>query len=136
MTTTVYAVQVQCGDCGPDRIVLPYNFTRWMDAASQHYFLELGVPPGCRITQPAGLLCMQAVELHMRFHTAATESDVLLFHTRVDAWHPTVFVQSHRVLRGDTLIGELHETRAFFCLDGEGDLQALPIPEWIRSRCH
>jgi 4-hydroxybenzoyl-CoA thioesterase len=45
METTVFTVQVQPGDCGPNGIVLVHNFTRWMDAASQPYFLASA---GCR----------------------------------------------------------------------------------------
>jgi 4-hydroxybenzoyl-CoA thioesterase len=136
MTPNVFTVQVQFGDCGPDDIVLPHNFTRWMDAASEQYFVDHGVPPGCRLSDPEGRLCTPALELHMRFDNTVTHPDILQFHTRIDEWQGTHFVQSHRVMRGDTLIGELRETRAFCCLDDSGRLQELPVPEWVRSRCH
>lgn len=136
METTVFTVQVQPGDCGPDGVVLVHIFTRWMDAASQHYFDEREVPPGYRITDPGGRLCTQTLELHVRFKASATHPDVLRFQTRIDEWRANVFFQSHRVTRGDTLIGEGRETREFCCLDAEGRLWPLPVPQWIRSRCH
>ncbi len=45
--TTVYEVKVQFGDCDPAGIVFFPNFSKWMDAASLHFFMENGVPP-CR----------------------------------------------------------------------------------------
>ncbi len=135
MDTTVFTVQVQPGDCGPDDIVLVHNFTRWMDAASEHYFGERGVPPGYRMTNPGGRLCTQTLKLHMCFNAPATHPDILHFHTWIEEWRARLFIQSHRVMRGDTLIGELRETREFCCLDADGHLQPLPVPRWIRSRC-
>jgi 4-hydroxybenzoyl-CoA thioesterase len=55
--------------------------------------------------------------------------------TRIDEWRANLFFQSHRVMRGDTLIGEGRETREFCCLDARGHLRPLPVPPWIRSRC-
>lgn len=135
METTVFTVQVQPGDCGPDGMVLVHNFTRWMDAATQHYFGERGVPPGYRMTDPRVRLYTQTLELQVRFNAPATHPDVLRFHTRIDECRAELFLQSHRVMRGDTLIGEGRETREFCCLDAEGRLRPMPLPSWLRSRC-
>ena len=134
-TTTAYTVHVQFGDCGPANIVLFRNFSRWMDAASQHYFHECGVPSWNHVTDPPGLLGTPLVEFHIRFVEPATHPDVLQFHTAVEEWRPKVFIQSHRVMRGDTLICEGRETRAFCALDASGRMRALPVPAWIRERC-
>ena len=36
--TIIYGVDEQFGDCDPAGIVFFPNYSRWMDAASHHYF--------------------------------------------------------------------------------------------------
>jgi 4-hydroxybenzoyl-CoA thioesterase len=133
--TTVFSVQVQFGDCGPADIVLFRNFSRWMDASSQHYFLECGVPQWSQIEEPPGLLGTPLLEAHIRFLVPATHPDMLEIHTDIEQWRAKVFIQRHRVLRGDTLICESHETRAFCTRDATGRMRAVPVPHWIRTLC-
>ena len=40
--TTTYEIQVQFGDCDPAGIVFFPNFSKWMDAASLHFFMSCG----------------------------------------------------------------------------------------------
>ena len=133
--TTVFSVQVEVGDCGPADIVLFRNFSRWMDAASQHYFLECGLPQWSQIKELPGLLGAPLVEVHIRFLKPATYPDMLQIHTDIEEWRAKVFIQCHRVLRGDTLICEGRETRAFCTRDAEGRVKAVPVPHWIRTHC-
>ena len=46
-----------------------------------------------------------------------------------------VFIQHHRVLRGDELICEGRETRALCLRDPGGRLKAIPVPDFIRAAC-
>ena len=41
----VFRVGVQFGDCDPAGIVFFPNFSRWMDAASHHFFVGCGLRP-------------------------------------------------------------------------------------------
>ncbi len=131
---TVFTVQVQFGDCGPANIILSRNFSRWMDAATEHFFQRHGVPPWGPVEDLPGLLGAPLLESHVRFVNPATHPDTLLFYTRVEAWRAKVFMLNHRVMRGDTLVCEARETRAFCALDDQGRLRALPIPASLRSR--
>lgn len=133
--TTLFTVQVQFGDCDPAGIVFFPNFSRWMDAASLHFFRECGVPPWSQIKDPPGFVGTPLAEIHTRFLQPATYPDVLQIHTDIEEWRAKVFIQRHRVMRGDTLICEGRETRAFCARNAEGRLKALPVPEWIRSLC-
>lgn len=133
MIETVWTVQVKFGDCGPANIVLARNFSRWTDAATEHCFEERGMPLSSQIKQQPGLLGVPLVESHVRFVHPATHPDTLRFHTRIEQWRAKVFVLRHRVMRGETLICEARETRAFCALDSDGRLRALPIPPSIRS---
>jgi 4-hydroxybenzoyl-CoA thioesterase len=133
--TSVFNVQVQFGDCDPAGIVFFPNFLRWMDAASLHFFRQQGVPAWSQITDPPGFVGTPLLEIHTRFVQSATYPDDLQIHTHIDSWAPKVIVQLHRVMRGDTLICEGRETRAFCARDATGRLRAIPIPAWIRELC-
>jgi 4-hydroxybenzoyl-CoA thioesterase len=133
--TSFFDVQVQFGDCDPAGIVFFPNFLRWMDAASLHFFRMSGVPAWSQITDPPGFVGTPLLEIHTRFIQSATYADNLQIHTCVDSWEPKVLVQQHRIMRGETLICEGRETRAFCARDETGRLRAIAIPAWIRELC-
>ena len=132
---SVFDVQVQFGDCDPAGIVFFPNFLRWMDAASLHFFRQCGVPAWSQISEPPGFVGTPLLEIHTRFVQSATYTDNLQVHTHIENWAPKVIVQEHRILRGDTLICQGRETRAFCARDETGRLRAIPIPAWIRELC-
>lgn len=133
--TIVYGVDVQFGDCDPAGIVFFPNFSRWMDAASHHYFTACGLAPWRAMTQLPGCVGAPLLEIHTRFHTAATYGEHLEIHTCVEEWRGKVFIQSHRVMRGDELICEGRETRALCVRDEQGVLKAIAVPDFIRAAC-
>lgn len=135
--TTAYTVTVQFGDCDPAGIVFYPNFQRWMDEASLAFFMACGVPPWRELEKTRGIVGTPLLEIHTRFVTAATYAQVLTITTHVEVWKNRVFTQRHVVRRGETLICEGTETRAFVRRD-ETDperLRAIPVPEDIRARC-
>jgi 4-hydroxybenzoyl-CoA thioesterase len=81
-----------------------------------------------------GIVGTPLLEIHTRFFKPATYGDRLEVHTQVEDWKPKVFVQLHRVMRGDTLLCEGRETRAFV-QRVEGRLKAIPVPEDIQALC-
>lgn len=134
--TTVYPVHVQFGDCDPAGIVFYPNFQKWMDASSLHFFMQCGVPPWREVTSIPGFLGTPLLEINTRFHVPATYGESLEVHTSVEEWRNKVFVQGHRVMRGNTLLCEGRETRAFCVRDAaSGRIKAIPLPEFIRERC-
>ena len=133
--TTLFTVQVQFGDCDPAGIVFFPNFSRWMDAASLHFFVQCGVPPWRELVKTTGIVGTPLLEIHTRFLQPATYGDALEVHTRIEEWRRKVFIQHHRVVRGDTLLCEGRETRAFCTRDAEGRLQSIPVPDGIRALC-
>ena len=133
--TSTYTLTVQFGDCDPAGIVFFPNFARWMDAAALHFFLHCGVPPWSRVEEPPGFVGAPVLEIRTRFVQSATYPDVLQVHTDIERWAAKVFVMRHRVMRGETLICEGHETRAFCTRSPEGVLKAIAVPAWIRALC-
>ena len=135
--TTVYEVKVQFGDCDPAGIVFFPNFSKWMDASSLHFFMECGVPPWRELVKSTGIIGTPLLEIHTKFLRPATYGETLQIHTSVEEWRDKVFIQQHVVKRGDDLLCEGRETRAFVIHPpGEPDrIKAIPIPADIRALC-
>ena len=135
--TTLHSVTVQFGDCDPAGIVFFPNFLRWMDAASLSFFMQCGLPPWRELEKTRGIVGTPLLEINTRFVKSATYGETLTITTHVDEWRASVFVQLHRVTRGDELICEGREVRAFVKRDADdaGRLRAIPVPEDIRALC-
>src|SRR6476469_758096 len=104
--TTVFEVQVQFGDCDPAGIVFFPNFSRWMDAASLHFFVSNGVQPWRELVKTTGIVGTPLLEIHTKFIRPATYGETIQIHTSVIEWKAKVFIHKHLVMRGDTLLCE------------------------------
>ncbi len=135
--TTVYAVNVQFGDCDPAGIVFFPNFSRWMDAASLHFFMQCGVPPWRELKKTTGIIGTPLLEINTKFLRTATYGETIHIHTSIVEWREKVFLQKHSVMRDDTLLCEGLETRAFVIHPpGEPDrIKTIPIPPDIKALC-
>jgi 4-hydroxybenzoyl-CoA thioesterase len=133
--TISYYVDVQFGDCDPAGIVFFPNFSRWMDAASHHYFVQCGLPPWRAMTELPGCVGAPMLEIQIRFVNSVTYGERIEVQTRVEEWRGKVFIQHHRVTRGDALICEGRETRALCIKEPDGRLKAIAVPDFIRSAC-
>ena len=135
--STVYEVKVQFGDCDPAGIVFFPNFSKWMDASSLHFFMECGIPPWRELIKTTGIVGTPLLEIHTKFMRPATYGETLQVHTSVEEWREKVFIQKHVVRRGDEVLCEGRETRAFVIRPpGEPDrIKAIPVPADIKARC-
>lgn len=131
----IFKVEVHFGDCDPAGIVFFPNFSRWMDAASHHFFVQCGLPPWREMREPEGVVGAPLLEIHTRFLRSVTYGEAIAVHTDIEEWRGKVFVQRHRVMRGDELVCEGRETRALCVRDAEGRLKAVPVPDFIRRAC-
>ena len=133
----VYPVKVQFGDCDPAGIVFFPNFNRWMDEASLAFFMAQGVPPWRVLAKTRNIHGTPLLEIHTKFMRPATYGETIVVHTTVEEWRDKVFIQKHVVKRGDTVLCEGRETRAFVIHPpGEPDrIKAIPVPEDIKSLC-
>ena len=132
-----YIVRVEFGDCDPACIVWYPNFSRWIDAASRHFFAQCGVPPWHETEKTSGLIGTPVVDIHSRFMKTASYGDTLEIHTSVSEWRDKSFVQHYRVMRGEDLIMECDEVR-IFAARREGTstgIRAIAVPADIRALC-
>ena len=135
--STFYEIQVQFGDCDPAGIVFFPNFSKWMDAASLHFFMSNGVPPWRELIKTRGIVGTPLLEINTRFMVPATYGETLRIETTVEEWRDKVFIQKHVVRRGDTVLCEGRETRAFVVHPPENPdrIKAIPVPEDIKALC-
>ena len=135
--TVIYEVQVMFGDCDPAGIVFFPNFSKWMDASSLNFFVQCGVPPWRELVKTTGIIGTPLLEIHTKFMRPATYGETLQIHTSVEEWREKVFMHRHIVKRGDELLCEGTETRAFVIRPpGEPErIKAIPIPESIKTQC-
>jgi 4-hydroxybenzoyl-CoA thioesterase len=135
--TVVYPVEVMFGDCDPAGIVFFPNFSRWMDASSLNFFVQCGVPTWRELVKTTGIIGTPLLEIHTRFLRTATYGETLQVHTSVQEWRAKTILQKHVVMRGDTVLCEGLETRAF-CIrhpDDPDRIKAIPVPADIKALC-
>ncbi|PRD66192.1 acyl-CoA thioesterase [Malikia granosa] len=135
--TIVYEVEVMFGDCDPAGIVFFPNYSKWMDGASLNFFRQCGLPPWRELQKTRGIIGTPLLEIHTRFLRPASYGDRLQIHTRITEWRNKVFIHQHVVKRGDELLCEGTETRAFVVHPPEEPdrIKAIPIPEDIKALC-
>jgi len=135
--THVYPVKVQFGDCDPAGIVFFPNFSRWMDEASLEFFMACGVPPWRELVKTRGIVGTPLLEIHTKFMRPATYGETIEVHTTVEEWSRKTFRHRHVVKRGDTVLCEGTEVRAFVERDpaDPSRIRAIPVPEDIKAMC-
>ncbi len=133
----IYRVEVCFGDCDPAGIVFFPNFSRWMDTASLAFFMACGVPPWRELVKTRGIIGTPLLEIHTRFLKPATYGETIEVHTSVEDWSAKTFRHRHRVMRGDDLLCDGTEVRAFCQRDPANPdrIKAIPIPEDIKALC-
>ncbi|MEK8050240.1 thioesterase family protein [Ideonella sp. DXS22W] len=131
----VHRVEVCFGDCDPAGIVFFPNFSKWMDTASLAFFMACGVPPWRELVKTRGIIGTPLLEIHTRFLKPATYGETIEIHTSVEEWGRKTFRHRHLVRRGDDLLCEGTETRAFCVREPDGRIRSIPIPEDIQALC-
>ena len=135
--TTFHSVDVHFGDCDPAGIVFFPNFSRWMDAASLKFFMDCGLPPWRELVKTRGIVGTPLLEIHTKFFRPATYGDQIEVHTSIEEWAAKTFRQRHVIKRGDTVLNEGIEVRAFVTRDAADPsrIKAIPIPEDLKALC-
>jgi 4-hydroxybenzoyl-CoA thioesterase len=135
--TIVYTFEITFGDCDPAGIVFYPNFSRWMDASSLNFFVKCGVPTWRELVKTTGIIGTPLLEINTKFKQPATYGQTLQIHTSVEEWRDKVFIQKHVVMRGDDLICEGRETRAFCIRQPENPerIKAIAVPDDIKALC-
>ncbi|WP_156516662.1 hypothetical protein [Paraburkholderia caribensis] len=75
------------------------------------------------------------LEVHSRFHTSATYGESLEVPKSTQEWRDKVFIQRHRITRGETAVCEFRAIRALRIKQADRNLKAVTIPDCIRNAC-
>jgi len=135
MTSSVYKVQVQWGDCDPARIVYYPNYFRWFDAATRHLFECNGLFWDA-MSREHGSRGFPLVDARASFRRPARFGDVLEIATSLKRWGTRSFELEHVILVAGAVAVEGSETRIWGVDDPavpEG-LKAGRIPDAIKAR--
>ncbi|KAB2868246.1 MAG: acyl-CoA thioesterase [Ideonella sp.] len=134
---TTMNIEIRFGDCDPAGIVYFPRYHRWMDAASQQFFMSNGVPPWHVLEHETGIVGTPLLEHHARFVKSATYGEKIVITTHIQEWRNKVFLQKHVITRGDDLICESLETRIFIKRDSADRrrIYGVPVPEDIKRLC-
>ena len=130
-------VLINFGDCDPAGIVFYPNFSRWMDASSLNFFVACGVPVWSELVKTTGIIGTPVLEVNVKYANAARYGETIRVSTSIAEWRDKVFVQKHVITRGETLICEGREVRAFITrhADDADRIKAIRVPDDIRVRC-
>ena len=133
----IHRVEVCFGDCDPAGIVFFPNFSKWMDTASLAFFMACGVPPWRELVKTRGIIGTPLLEIHTKFLKTATYGETIEVHTSVEHWAAKTFRHRHVVRRGDDILCEGTEVRAFCQRDAANPdrIRAIPVPEDIKALC-
>ena len=135
--THIHTVTVQFGDCDPAGIVFFPNFSRWMDESSLGFFMACGVPPWRELAKTRGIIGTPLLEIHTKFLKSATYRETIAVHTTVESWAAKTFCHRHVIRRGDAVLCEGTEVRAFVTRDPSDPdrIRAIPVPADIYALC-
>lgn len=130
-------VLVNFGDCDPAGIVFFPNFSRWMDAASLNFFVACGVPVWSELVKTTGIIGTPVLEINVKYVSPAKYGETIRISTSIAEWREKVFVQKHVVTRGDTLLCEGTDVRAFVTKHPNDPerIKAIPVPADIKAMC-
>ncbi|MDO9286984.1 MAG: acyl-CoA thioesterase [Aquabacterium sp.] len=133
----IHRVEICFGDCDPAGIVFFPNFSKWMDTASLAFFMACGVPPWRELVKTRGIIGTPLLEIHTKFLKPATYGETIEIHTSVEDWQAKTFRHRHLVKRGEVLLCEGTEVRAFCQRDADNPdrIRAIAIPEDIKALC-
>jgi 4-hydroxybenzoyl-CoA thioesterase len=93
--------------------------------------------PWRELVKTTGIIGTPLLEIHTKFLRPATYGETLQIHTSVQEWRGKTFTHKHLVMRGDDLLCEGTETRAFCVRPPETPdrIKAIPVPEDIKALC-
>jgi 4-hydroxybenzoyl-CoA thioesterase len=135
MSSSVYKVLVQWGDCDPARIVYYPNFFSWFDAATRHLFETNGLS-WAAISGEHGSRGFPLVDARASFRRPARFGDELEIETTLKRWGRSSFDLQHVIrIKGDVAV-EGSETRIWGIDDPANPevLRAGRVPDAIKAK--
>ena len=125
-----YKLQVRWGDTDAAGIVFYPNFYKWMDEATHEFFATIGFSTSNLFkNQKIGL---PLLETHCEFKAPLFFEDEICVTTTLEVVKKKVLRATHIFTRGEQLIAEGYEIRAWTTF--ENGAKAIEIPEEVKKK--
>lgn len=126
-------IRIEWGDCDPAAITFYPNYFRWFDQGTWRLFEAAGFYPGDLIRERG--VYIPLVDASAQFMRPGHMGDDLLLESHVAEWREKMFLVKHVVRRGEEVLLEGQELRAWVVKhpDDPRRFQTLSIPEEIRA---
>jgi 4-hydroxybenzoyl-CoA thioesterase len=125
-----YEFKVRWGDTDAAGIVFYPNFYKWMNEATHEFFAKIGLPASTLFEEEQ--IAIPLLETHCEFKSPLLFEDIVNIRSSVVEVRNKVFKMSHQFYRGDQLIAEGYEVRAWTLFKDKPKAQ--PIPDNIREK--
>jgi 4-hydroxybenzoyl-CoA thioesterase len=135
MLTNKRTVRIEWGDCDPAGIVYFPRYFAFFDAATAAMFEAVGLPKPA-LLKKYEIVGFPVVETGASFSVPSKFGDDITIETTIVEWRRSSFRVQHRVLKGDTLAIEAHETRVWVGKhpDDPEAIKSKPIPQDLIDR--
>jgi 4-hydroxybenzoyl-CoA thioesterase len=136
MLTNRHQVTIEWGHCDPAGIVYFPNYFSYFDAAANALFLRALGLNKYQMLKQYELVGIPVVEVGARFIVPSVFGDVVTIESMVVEIGRSSFRMRHRLLRGETLGVEGHETRVWAARDpaDPSKLKSKPMPEEVIAK--
>lgn len=127
--TNIYNFKVRFGDTDPAGIVFYPNFYRWMDEAV-HEYIRARYMSTSKLQKEKNIVT-PLLEAFCQFKSPLFFEDEVAVHSGVTEIKSKVFKVEHKFKRGNTIVAEGYEIRAWTFI-GEKGIKAIEIPDDVR----
>ena len=131
-----HQVTIEWGHCDPAGIVYFPNYFSYFDSGANALFLRALGLNKFQILKKYDIVGIPLVDVGARFIVPSVFGDVVTVESTVVEIKRSSFRMQHRLLRGETLAVEGHETRVWAGRDpaDPAKLKGRPIPEEVIAR--
>jgi 4-hydroxybenzoyl-CoA thioesterase len=136
MLTSRHQVTIEWGDCDPAGIVYFPNYFSYFDASTNALFLRALGFTKYEMIKRYDIVGIPLVDVGARFIVPSVFGEVVTIESTVAEIKRSSFRMLHRLLKGETLAVEGHETRVWVGRDpaDPDKLKGKPIPEDVIAR--
>jgi 4-hydroxybenzoyl-CoA thioesterase len=136
MLTNRLQVTVEWGHCDPAGIVYFPNYFSYFDSGANALFLHALGLNKYQMLKKYDLVGIPLVDVGARFIVPSVFGDVVMVESTIVEIKRSSFRMQHRLLRGETLAVEGHETRVWAARDAADParLKGKPIPEEVIAK--
>ena len=130
------SLRIEWGDCDPAGIVYFPNYFSYFDASTNALFLRALGFTKYEMIKRYDIVGIPLVDVGARFIVPSVFGEVVTIESTVSEIKRSSFRMLHRLLKGETLAVEGHETRVWVGRDpaDPDKLKGKPIPEDVIAR--